>query len=84
MLIQILNLQLKFNFLFCLEQLCATPDQRQGQCVDLRRCASLLKLIKNPNLSIADRNFLRNSQCAYNGYPWVKTSNEITIMKTGK
>lgn len=53
------------------QQICATPDQRQGHCVDLRRCASLLKLIKKPNLSIDDRNYLRNSQCAYNGYPWV-------------
>lgn len=58
-------------FLWYLEQQCSTPDQKRGICIDLRRCTSLFNLIRKPNLSIAERNFLRDSQCAYVNYPWV-------------
>lgn len=50
---------------------CSTPDRRRGNCIDLRQCATLYNLIRKPNLSILERNYLRESQCAYYGYPWV-------------
>lgn len=53
-------------------QQCVTPDRRQGGCVDLRQCAVLFNLIQKPGISYEERNFLRQSQCAYyNNYPWV-------------
>lgn len=54
------------------QQQCTTPDRKRGACIDLRECPSLFNLIRKPNLSIAERNHLRNSQCAYYSYPWVK------------
>lgn len=41
---------------------CRTPDNRNGNCVLLRECDSLFKLLSQ-NLSNEDRLFLRQSQC---------------------
>lgn len=62
-------------FVIFLEQQCSTPDRTRGTCIDLRQCSSLFALIKKPNLTAAERNFLRESQCGYNNrYPWVSNS----------
>lgn len=57
-------------------QQCVTPDRKRGGCIDLRQCAVLFNLIQKPGISYEDRNFLRQSQCAYiNNYPWVNFTN---------
>ncbi|XP_055301168.1 serine protease easter-like [Sitodiplosis mosellana] len=62
-------IQLIFLVVCCLslgnaQSQCLTPDQRQGSCIELRQCTRLLNLIRDPNLSITDQNYLRNSECA--------------------
>lgn len=65
-------------------QQCVTPDRKRGGCVDLRQCAALFSLIQKPGISYEDRNFLRQSQCAYiNNYPWVKFKIGKLLKKLG-
>lgn len=60
------------------QQQCSTPDRRRGSCVDLRQCPALYNLIRKPNISFDERNFLRQSQCAYlNNYPWVINTADV-------
>lgn len=63
-------------------QQCLTPDRRRGGCVDLRQCAILYQLIQKPGISPEERNFLRQSQCAYfDNYPWVSQLNRTVSLK---
>lgn len=54
---------------------------RRGGCVDLRQCGYLYNLLQKPGISYEERNFLRQSQCAYfNNYPWVNlTALSLTL-----
>ncbi|CAD6997589.1 unnamed protein product [Ceratitis capitata] len=46
---------------------CETPDGREGKCISIRECGSLLPLIKD-NLSTNEQNFITRSVCGQNGY----------------
>ncbi|XP_067622036.1 serine protease easter-like [Eurosta solidaginis] len=61
---------------FSLEQLhdnpvntCETPDGKQGKCISVQKCDSLLPLIK-ASISPTELNFLRRSKCG-NGFAQV-------------
>lgn len=42
---------------------CLTPDQRDGTCIDLRVCDSLLAVLQKQPLTQNDKDFLKSSQC---------------------
>lgn len=50
---------------------CTTPNEQLGHCIDLRQCNVLYDLIRKPNISLDEKNFLRRSQCAFHDIPWV-------------
>lgn len=50
------------------ENSCRTPNRLNGNCISLRQCQPLYNLIANSQeVSDADREFLRQSQCGYEG-----------------
>lgn len=46
---------------------CKTPDNTNGECININNCAVLRRMIENPNKSNSDVIFLRNSFCGYEG-----------------
>lgn len=75
-----LNKHIMSLFFFCTESQCITQDQLKGSCINLKECPSLFNLLKKPNLTSDDRNYLRQSQCAYiGGSPWVNFSSWIVF-----
>uniref|UniRef100_A0A1V1G586 CLIP domain-containing serine protease n=2 Tax=Reticulitermes speratus TaxID=60591 RepID=A0A1V1G586_9NEOP len=47
---------------------CATPDSKQGQCIDLKKCPVLISLLTMTRpLSPEVIDFLRSSQCGFKG-----------------
>ncbi|EDW55257.1 serine protease 7 [Drosophila sechellia] len=42
---------------------CMNPNQKQGRCLSIYDCQSLLSVIQQTYVSPEDRTFLRNSQC---------------------
>ncbi|XP_034663024.1 serine protease 7 [Drosophila subobscura] len=49
------------------QESCRNPNQRQGYCLSIYDCPSLLAVVQQSSLSNDDRSFLKNSQC-YNGF----------------
>lgn len=43
---------------------CRTPDNKNGACISIYDCPSILQLIKRTPLSAADRQFAQRSQCS--------------------
>ncbi|XP_044252224.1 serine protease 7 [Drosophila takahashii] len=43
---------------------CRNPDQKQGRCLSIYDCPTLLSLVQQASVSTQDRVFLRNSQCS--------------------
>ncbi|XP_012285285.1 melanization protease 1-like [Orussus abietinus] len=59
---------------------CSTPLQRPGTCINIRSCPKLLDILKQPRpLPQASLNFLRNSQCGFEGLdPKVCCEDQVT------
>lgn len=53
-------------YLHSTENRCRTPNNLNGNCIPLRQCDALYMLIKQ-NLNQADRQFLQQSQCGFDG-----------------
>ncbi|XP_077294236.1 venom protease isoform X2 [Arctopsyche grandis] len=49
------------------EDRCNTPDGRVGVCYNIRRCESLLNMLKNLRSSTGALSYLRESVCGYDG-----------------
>lgn len=46
-------------------QPCTTPNQTKGECIPLKKCASLVKIIQRTPLFEDDVRFLRASECGF-------------------
>ncbi|XP_055851212.1 serine protease easter-like [Episyrphus balteatus] len=44
---------------------CTTPDMEKGICIHLDQCIYLLNMMMQKPLPVADRDFLKNSQCSF-------------------
>lgn len=55
-----------FQFAYT-EDRCTTPDGRQGVCYNIRRCESLLNVLRNIRSYPASVSYLRESVCGYDG-----------------
>ncbi|KAF7274621.1 hypothetical protein GWI33_012702, partial [Rhynchophorus ferrugineus] len=44
---------------------CKTPKGESAKCVDIRKCNSLLILLRQPSKTPEQLNFLRQSQCGF-------------------
>ena len=42
---------------------CSTPDGRQGDCINVKNCPELVKLLLNVNRSAKETAFLQQSEC---------------------
>lgn len=68
-----------FLYLKNAEHSCTTPDNQTGDCIAIQRCPPLSSLIL-PTLSIEKRDFLRRSQCGFDGNtPLVQSFNYYFI-----
>lgn len=46
---------------------CTTPDRKQGDCKNIRQCEPLLKILRKRPLANSEADFLRRSQCGFEG-----------------
>lgn len=60
-------LEIRSIFFIAESERCTTPDRRQGNCRNIRQCESLLKVLTKRPLTNSDADFLRRSQCGFEG-----------------
>lgn len=56
-------------------QPCTTPNKARGECIQFKKCDSLLKMIQKVPLYDEDITFLKESQCGYDKEPLVCLDN---------